>query len=179
MENQESTTPTVTTRSAGVRFGLIMGAIGIVLFIAYIVAGIDIQGPAKWVNTAVFFVVVFLAHKYYKENGDGYMTIGQGTGIGFWMSLVSSVLSSAFTYIYSKFIDTGFTQQLLDTQRQAMEEKGTLSEEQIDQAMQMTAKFMSPEMIVAFGLFFGVLFGIIVALIVGLFTQKKNPEPFA
>ncbi len=42
MENQESTTPTVTTRSAGVRFGLIMGAIGIVLFIAwFIVAGFD------------------------------------------------------------------------------------------------------------------------------------------
>jgi type II secretory pathway component PulF len=92
---------------------------------------------------------------------------------------VSSAISSAFTYIYVKFIDAGFIQQMMDRAREGMEEKGTMSEEQVDQAMAMTSKFMTPEMMLIFGMVFGIIFGIIIALIVGLFTQKKNPEPFA
>jgi len=45
--------------------------------------------------------------------------------------------------------------------------------------MAMTSKFMTPEMMLIFGLVFGIIFGVIIALVVGLFTQKKNPEPFA
>ena len=67
---------------------------------------------------------------------------------------------------------------MMDNQRQAMEEQGRLSEEQIDQAMEMTAKFMTPEMMLIFGIVGGVIMGLIVALIVTIFTQKKNPEPF-
>ena len=175
---EDTTTPTVSTRSVGVRYGLIMGVIGIALFVVFIAADVDIQGPARWLNVLVLAVIIFLAHKYFKENGDGFMTIGQATGIGFWMCLVSSAISSVFTYIYVKFIDTGFIQQMMDRTREGMEEKGTMSEEQVDQAMAMTSKFMTPEMMLVFGLVFGILFGVLIALVVGLFTQKKNPEPF-
>ena len=175
---EETTAPSVSTRSVGIRYGLIMGVIGIALFVVFIAADVDVQGPARWLNVLVLAVIIFLAHKYFKENGDGFMTIGQGTGIGFWMSLVSSAISSVFTYVYVKFIDTTFIQQMMDKQREAMEAKGTLSEEQVDQAMNMTSKFMTPEMMVVFVLVFGIIFGVIVALVVGLFTQKKNPEPF-
>jgi tetrahydromethanopterin S-methyltransferase subunit B len=175
---EEASTPTISTRSVGIRYGLIMGVIGIALFVVFIAADVDIQGPARWLNVLVLAVLIFLAHKYYKDNGDGFMTIGQATGIGFWMCLVSSAISSAFTYIYVKFIDTNFIQQMMDKQREAMEAKGTLSEEQVDQAMNMTSKFMTPEMMLIFGLVFGILFGVLIALIVGIFTQKKNAEAF-
>src|SRR3954469_21999660 len=113
---ETSTTATVSTRSVGIRYGLIMGVIGIALFVVFIAADVDIQGPARWLNVLVLAVLIFLAHKYFKDNGDGFMTIGQGTGIGFWMCLISSSISSVFTYIYVKFIDTGFIQQMMDKQ---------------------------------------------------------------
>ncbi|MBS1505685.1 MAG: DUF4199 domain-containing protein [Bacteroidetes bacterium] len=175
---EETTKPSISTRSVGTRFGLIMGVIGIALFVIFIVANVDVQGPARWLNVVVLAVVVFLAHKNFKDNGDGFMTIGQGLGIGFWLSLVSSALSSVFTFVYVKFIDTGFIQLMMDKQREAMEAKGNLTEEQIDQAMNMTSKFMTPELMVVFGLIFGVIMGLLVALVVSLFTQKKNPDPF-
>jgi len=176
---ETSTTATVSTRSVGIRYGLIMGVIGIALFVVFIAADVDIQGPARWLNVLVLAVMIFLAHKYFKDNGDGFMTIGQGTGIGFWMCLVSSSISSVFTYVYVKFIDAGFIQQMMDKTREGMEEKGTMSEEQVDQAMSITSKFMTPEMMLIFGMVFGILFGVLIALVVGLFTQRKNPEPFA
>ena len=179
MENQESTTPAVTTRSAGIRYGLIMGVFSIVYFVVLNTLGADItQGPASWGRYVYVAVFIFLAHKYFKDSGDSFMSYGQGIGISFWMGLISVAVSSVFTYIYVKFIDQGFIQQILDRTRQGMEEKN-MSEEQIDQAMSMTAKFMTPEMMLVFGIVFGIIGTIIIGLIVTIFTQKKSPEAFA
>ena len=176
MENDQ--TSSVTTRSVGIRYGIIMGIISIAFFVIMMVAGVDMSGPARWASLIYTAIIFFLAHKYFKENGDGYMTIGQGTGIGFWASLIASVISSLFTFVYVKFIDQSFIQQILDKQREAFEEAGNMSEDQIDAALEMSAKFTTPEMMLVFGLIGGVIMGVICAVIVSLFTQKKNPEAF-
>lgn len=177
MENQ--TAPAVTTRSVGIRYGLIMAVVSIAYFVILNMAGMDMsQGIGRWASLIFNIAIIYMAHKYYKDNGDGFMTIGQGTGIGFWIALISSALSSVFTYIYVKFIDQGFIQQLMDRQREVMEEKGTLTDEQIDQAMNMTSKFMTPELMFVFGFIGGLIILVICAVLVSLFTQKKNPEAF-
>ncbi|MBS1553929.1 MAG: DUF4199 domain-containing protein [Bacteroidetes bacterium] len=176
---EESTKASPTTMSVGIRYGLIMGVVSIAYFVLLNTLGIDMtQGIGRWASLLYVVGIIFLAQKYFKDNGNSFMSYGQGIGIGFWISLVSSLISSIFTFIYIKFIDSTFVQQMMDNQRQAMEEQGRLSEEQIDQAMEMTAKFMTPEMMLIFGIVGGVIMGLIVALIVTIFTQKKNPEPF-
>lgn len=177
MEDKQSES-TVTTRSVGIRYGVIMGIVSIAFFMIMMVAGMDMQGPARWASLIYTVIIFYLAHKYFKESGDGYMSIGQGTGIGFWSSLIASAISSVFTYVYVKFIDQTFIQQILDKQRQGFEEAGNMSDDQIDAAMEMTAKFTTPEMMVVFGLIGGVVIGVICAVVVSLFTQKKNPEAF-
>jgi hypothetical protein len=176
---EETTTPSVSTRTVGIRYGLMMAVLSIAYFLIFNMLGVDVsQGPGSWGRLVYCVALIFLAHKYFKENGDGFMSYGQGVGISFWMSLVSSVISSIFTYIYVTLIDTGFIQQMMDKTRESMEEKGNLSDEQIQQAMDMTAKFMTPGMMVTFGIIFGVIIVVIVGLVVTIFTQKKSPEAF-
>ena len=176
MEQVEAPEEKVTTRAAGIRYGLISGLISIAYFVILTMADISMtEGIGRWASLLISVVIIYLAHKYYKENGDGFMTIGQGTGIGFWLALVSVAISSVFTYIYMKFIDNSMIQQILDKQREAMEERG-MDDAQIDQAMTMTEKFMTPEIMLGTGLFFGVVIIVIVALLISLVTQKKNPE---
>jgi hypothetical protein len=167
----------VTTRSIGIKFGLIMAAISVAYFMTLNVAGIDMsQGFGRWGGLIFNVVVIFFAHKSFKDtNGDGYMSYGQGFGIGTWVALISSVISSIFTYIYVKFIDAGFIQTMLEKQEEQFQERG-MSDEQIKQAMDMTAKFMTPEMMLVFGLIFGFIILLVVFAIVTIFTQKKNPE---
>src|SRR5437879_13754637 len=137
---ETSTSPTVTTKSVGIRYGVIMGIVSIAYFVILNLLGVDMtQGPGSWGRYVYCAALIFLAHKYFKENGDSFMAYGQGIGISFWMGLISVAISSVFTYIYVKFIDTGFIQQILDKTRESMEEKGNLSDEQIEQAMSMTA----------------------------------------
>ena len=177
METQVNSTSQVTTRSVGVRFGLIAALIGIVYFLILNVAGIDMtQGVWNWVGYGITLALVILAQKQFKDKGDGYMSYGQGIGVAFWMGLVSAVISSIFTYVYIKFIDTGFLQLVKDRQIEAMQKQG-MSDEQIDQGMKMASMFMTPEAMFFYMLIGGLLVTIIIALIVTIFTQKRNPEP--
>src|SRR5688500_2840260 len=98
---QNETPSLVTTRSAGIRFGLIGGVVGIAYFLILNLAGVNMaSGYWSWVGYGITAVLVFLAHKYYKENTDGFMSYPQGIGIAFWMGMISAVISSIFTYIY-------------------------------------------------------------------------------
>jgi hypothetical protein len=168
--------PTITTRSVGIRYGIINGLIQVVYFLVLTTAGLAVSsGFAPWVGFLISIVVLFLAHKYYKENGDGYMAYSQGIGIGFWAGLVSAVISSIFTYIYAK-IDTGYIASIREKAIQDMEAQGQ-SQQQIDTAMKFVDMFTSAEAILIMGLIFGVIGMIVIALIVSIFTQKPQPEP--
>lgn len=179
MEEQLEPIEKQTTRQTGVRYGLILGVISIAYFVALSAMGVSMtEGVGRWAGMIFTVIILVLAHKYFKENGDGYMSIGQGVGIAFWASLVSAVISNAFTYIYVKYIDESFIQALKDQQLEKFQEQG-MSDAQIDQAMSFSANFMTPTALVIFGLIFGVIIGVIIGLIISLFTQKKNPDLIA
>lgn len=173
MEN--SAEEKLSTRSVGIRYGLILGVISIVYFLVLSLSGLNPNDGWNWAGLVFTIGAIFLAHKYYKENGDGFMPYGDGVGIGFWITLISSAISSVFTYIYVKFVDTTFMEMIRDQQMEKFQEQG-MSDEQIDQAMEMAAKFSTPEMILIFGLLGGLFIGMIVVLIVTAITKKSNPE---
>ena len=75
-----------------------------------------------------------------------------------------------------KFIDASFIENMMDETRRKMEEQGNMSDEQIEQAMNITSKFMTPEVMLGTGLVFGTIMVVIIALIISLITQKKNPD---
>ena len=168
----------VTTRSAGIRYGLISALVGIVYFIIIVSLGLEInEGIYSWIRLIFPIVFVALAHKYFKENGTSYMEYGQGVSISVWLGLISSLIGSAFFYVYVKFIDTNFIEAMKNVQIAKMEEKG-MSSEQIDQAMSFSSAFFMPETMFVIGLITGFLFTLVVGLIVSIFTQKKAPVTF-
>ncbi|MBT1703182.1 DUF4199 domain-containing protein [Chryseosolibacter indicus] len=178
MESQTTTpTPTITTRSAGTRYGVIGGLVSIVFFLFLSLAGLIGTGYWNWLGYLITAVIIFMAHKFFKENGDGFMSYGQGVGISLWIGIISAAISSVFSYIYMKFIDSSFTETIKQKQIESMQERG-MSDEQIDQAMQYASMFTTPEAMFIFGLLFGILGTIIIGLIVTIFTQKKAPETF-
>ncbi len=165
-----------STRSVGVKWGLIGAGVGIALFVIYNVLKIDFtSGPLSWLSYVIIAAFIFLAQKEFKDHGDSFMSFGQGVGIAFWYGLTASAISSVFTYIYVKFIDGGMMDMIKEKQIQKMQEQG-MSEDQIEQGMEMASKFMTPEAILGFGLVGGIFMAIIIGLIITIFTQKKNPE---
>ncbi len=175
---EESSTPVVTTRSVGVRYGLIQAVISIAYFLVLTVAGVDMtSGIGRWASIIFYIAIIYLAHKNYKDQGDGFMSYGQGMSITFWLGLVCSLIYSAFFYGYIKLIDSSFVETIKNNEIEKMQEKG-MSDEQIDQAMGFAAPFMTPEAMLIFGLVFGIIFILIVGLVISAITQHKNPQAF-
>ena len=176
---ENSTSPALTTRSVGIRYGIIIAAISIVFFLLFVIVDIELYLKiGRWGGTIIAIIVLVLAHQYFKKNGDGFMSYGQGVGIAFWAGLVSSVIGSIFTYVYVKFIDSSMTTAIREGAIRDMEEKGQ-SEEQIEMAMKFVDMFTNPEALLFFGLFFGILGTVVIGLIVTIFTQRARPETFA
>jgi hypothetical protein len=166
----------VTTRGVGMQYGVIVGIIMIIYGTLLQVTGLALEYQSlSYINYIFLGVVIYLAHKKFKEEGDGFMSYGQGLGIGFWISLIGGVISMVFSYIYMSFIDSTIMEQAMDKARYDMEEKG-MSDAQIDQAMSITEKFMTPEMIFVMGIVGTLIFGFILSLIVSAITKKTDPQ---
>ena len=172
METEVNATASVTPRSVGVKYGLISALISVVYFLVLVVSGLNaFDNKWSWIGMIISVAIIILAHKNFKDSGNGFMTYGQGVGIAFWIALVSVVINFALTYAYLNFIDASAMDMFYEQQTEQMSMQG-LQDEQIDMAISWTKTLFWP-MYLFMGLFFGVLVGVIVSI----FTQKKNPEP--
>ena len=174
-QTTETTSPT-TTRSVGIRYGVICAVISIVYFVFLNVAGFDQAKFAQVVNWLIGIAIVIMAHKYFKDNGDGFMTYGQGVGIAFWIGLICAAIASVFSTIYINFVDPEFVNRIRDKAMADMEAKGT-PEAQIDMAMKIVNTMTSPMALFFFGLVFTIIMLLVIGLILSIFTQKPRPEP--
>lgn len=156
--------------------------VGVILALALIIYSMLLQVTGMVTNQAlglipyVFYILgIIWAHKTYKESGDGYMSYGQGLGLGMIVAGVAALISSLFSYFYLKFIDDSMLGEILNQSRIALEEQG-MDDEQIEQALAMTQKFTTPEMLMVWGLLGALLTGLIFGLVISAFTKKNNPE---
>lgn len=171
MEEQEIEKTTV--KQVSIKWGLISGVVAIAYFLIISMADMIGNQGASWFGYVPFIILMFLAHKAFKNEGDGFMSYSQGLGIGTLMALVSSIVSGIFTYVYIKFIDTSFFENMQDKMIEQWEEQG-LTDAQIDQALEMTSMFSTPELTFVFGIVAAVFFGFIISLIVSAITKNSN-----
>ena len=173
---EEQTSAAITTRSSGIRYGVILGAISVAIFFVLTFAGVDqTSGIGRWASLPIYIALIFMAQKYFKDEGDGFMSYGQGIGISFWMGLISTIIYMPIFYIYIKFIDSGFVEMIKNKQIEELQNKG-MSDEQIDQAMSFAGAFMSPEAMLIMGTIGAIIFILICGLIITIFTQKPNTQ---
>lgn len=168
-------TKDVSIKSVSLKYGVISALVGIIIFVITDFAGLVGNQVMSYLPFLVTAVIMFLAHKEFIRDGDGYMNYSQGLGLGTLMSLISSLISSVFIFIYVKLINTNYIANTLEVQRQGLEDQG-MSDAQVDQAMSITEKIMSPVGMAIMGIVFGVFFGFIIALIVSAITKKSRPE---
>ena len=159
----------------GLKVGLIIALIVIIYSTILQIAGLSQNKFLGWVSFLVLIGGIVWAHKTYKESGDGFMSYGQGLGLGVVVSGVAAVLSSIFSYIYIKFIDDSMLGLIMDQARSDMEAKG-MDDDQIEQALAVTQKFMNPEMMFVMGILMFIFMGFLFSLIISAITKRNAPE---
>ncbi len=168
---EENNNPGV--KSIALKYGAINGLLGIIFLIIFDLLA-DNQS-IQWIGIVVFLVLLILAHREFKKEGDGYMSYGQGLGIGTLAAVISGVVSNLFFCIYVKFINIDFIEAIKEKTIQGMEEGG-MGDAEIDQAMELMGIILSPVVMAITGFIVGVFIGFLISLIVSAFTKNQRPE---
>lgn len=164
-----------TSVAVGIRFGLLTGLVSIIFSFILFVTQAD-QSPVRWLGLLILIGAMVMAHNTFKREHGGFLNYSEGLAIGAVMSGVSGALTTAFNYVYMKFVDPEYMGRVMELTRAKMEEKGQMTDDQIDQAMSMAQKFSSGGWMLVFGVVGSLVIGFLIALVVSAITKNAKPE---
>lgn len=163
-----------STARIALKYGVITAVATIVYTTLLILAEKNQNQGLTSLGLIILVVGMVYAMREFKAENTGYMSYGQGLGIGTLIAAISGLLNSTFTMFYTQFIDTNLMKKALDTAREDMERRG-MSDEQIDAGMQFSEKMMSPGILFVAGIFFSIFIGFIISLIVAAILRRNRP----
>lgn len=167
-----------TTARVALKWGLILG---LVLMLISLVMYLTDQTANYWFSLLTLVVMIgglIAAMREYRTLNQGYMTYSEGLGIGALQSAVAGLLSAAFITFYNVVIDPTIQQRSFELAREKMEEQGNMSDEQIDQALEISQKFQSPGFMFIAGVFGTLIMGFLLALIISAIMRRNKANPF-
>jgi hypothetical protein len=177
MNEQYTLEPTSGTsvKAVAIRYGLLTGFVTVIYSFILYVAEQSENKALSFVSALILIAGIYLAHKHFKKENDGYMTYGQGLSLGALLSIIVGLLSGIFTYIYLKFIDSTYLERIREMQIVALE-KQNRSDEEIEQAMSIMDMLMKPEMMVVWAVVGTLLLGFLLSLVIAAITKHTRPD---
>ena len=173
METTTQTQPTVA--ATALRYGLLTGLVSILFSFLLIATN---QLGNSWlglVSLGIAIAGIVLAQRDFRTRNGGFMSYGEGVGIGALLSLVSGLLGSTFSFAY-RAIDPGAFEQGIEQARAKMEAAGSMSDAQIDQAIAISQKFTSGPIGFVIGIVSAAVIGTILSLIISAILKNAKPE---
>lgn len=162
-----------TPLAIGIKQGLIMGIFGSLASILPIV--VDYQ--PWWFGFSSFAILVWLcceAIKKVRKAQNGYISVSQGFKTGTWAWLIASVIISVVMYVYRLFWPDTKMDQILELQREAMEQQGKISAAQIDQVIGMVENLTLPINLLWISIISYLLLGMLVSIIAASVLKKEK-----
>ena len=160
----------ITTSKVAIRYGLIYGLVSIAIAIISTVANMREHPLMNILTFGIWIAFIVLAVKYFKDNSEGFITLGQGFGIGLLVSVIGNVISGIFLIIYFKFLNPELWEQQLEKIRAEWEKQGM-----DEKAMEFAENFVKPEAMLLFGILGALLLGSIFSVVIAAIMQKKKP----
>ncbi len=174
-EEELSLDERITVKGVSIKYGLYLGIILTIYSLALQVMGLAANEALGWVGYVVLIVLMVIAHKTFKNEGDGFMSYSQGLSIGTLIALVAALISTPVSYLYVKFFDSSFLQVIKDKQIEDMEQRG-MTDAEIESTMEIASSFMTAEVIFPIAFVAFIFIGFIISLIVSAFTKNSNPQ---
>jgi len=159
----------------GLQFGAITSGLNILIGLALLFMGlVDYSGGSSgWVTFLILVMGIYLAANHFKSKNEGFMSLKDLIVISVWLGLITGIISGIYAVIYMQ-IDPEMMEKAKNIAEAKMEEQGN-SEEQIEMAMSMMNKFMTPGFLLAMSILMNTIFGLIIGAILGAFLKKDKP----
>src|SRR6185295_13548414 len=120
--------------------GLMVGLFLRILCIVGFYAGLAEKSWFSWISNILMFGSIIWGCIYYAQQLDGRVTFGNIFAHGFKMSVVITLMLVVYSAIAMTVLFPEMKDRALEIARQKMEEGGKMSEDQINQGVEMTKK---------------------------------------
>jgi hypothetical protein len=167
----------VTTINAGMKFGLFTGLALIVFDLILYVAGLKDPADANPVQHLSWLILIggiIMGIKFFKDNNDGLLTLGQSMGAGTMAALIAGVIIAVYLILFMTVIDTSFIEEVRAVAKQQAMEQNNLSEEDYEQMAGMMNIFTSPTFLAITSVIMYTITGAIISLIGGLVMKNDR-----
>ena len=160
------------------KYGLFLGIATVVFNLMTFLAGMYLH----WVTSLVYVLyiaAIAFAHQEYKRKNEGFMSYGQGVGIGTALTVIGAgAIGAAFFLFYTTSVEPAIGQEIQEyneTLSRLWMEKWGATEEQIEETERSNEQLNTPLFKWFVGLFVIALIGVIFSLIISIFTKNKRP----
>ncbi|UTD14293.1 DUF4199 domain-containing protein [Tenacibaculum mesophilum] len=173
MENQTN------SKNIILNYGLYLGIIGVFIHLAFYATGTLIK--FGWLNGIISFLamiaLIILGIKKFKTDNNGFLTFGQALKVGVGIAVISAVISTIYTLIFTNIIEPDFQAQMMEIQKQGWIDAG-MTDEQVEASEAMAEKFNSPVITAPLALVISAFFGFIISAIGGAIMKKTEEDQY-
>lgn len=172
-------TQTASVKKIALNYGLLLALSTIVLSVIVYVMGMTYDQP--WWQTLLNFIIMTVCIVYglkaFKNDNEGFLSLGESLKTGLAIALVAGLIGSIFSYLFVTVIEPDFAVNMMEASRVKMlDQNPEMTEEQMEMALGITEKMMSPGILMAIGIIASLFFGFIISLITGLIMKQNRPE---
>ncbi|HEV8284115.1 MAG TPA: DUF4199 domain-containing protein [Chitinophagaceae bacterium] len=155
--------------------GLILAAVLIIYSIGLTFLGLNANPALAWLTYLILIIGLIVFINLYGNANDNQVTFGNLFAYGFKTTAVVTCIFILFLVLFN-LIFPDLREKGFEAARKQMEDRGKLTDEQIDQGLQMARKFFWIGLIGG-TLFFFAIIGAIGSLIGAAITKKKPVNP--
>jgi len=171
------------TRKFAMNYGAVLGLCLALIALILWVLGVDEQQSAipSILNNLVIIGFLFYAISYYRDNvNSGYIAYSESLKLGTSVAFFSSVIMAFYTFVYITYLNADMLSNILEMTEQAvLQSNPEISEEELDLALEMTAKLTQPHWIMVMGILGGTFMGFFYSALISFFLKSPDPNKIA
>jgi ethanolamine transporter EutH len=171
---------------SALQFGILFGIFMVLEFVLLYVLDIDpITNPNVGIVTNVLnylvlpvTLIVIGCNNYKQKLNAGFISFGESLKVGVTICLIAGLIYALFSIVFN-MIFPDFLEEVLRKTRQVMQQQNpSLTSEQLEMAISMTKKFMSPTLVVPVTVAMFSFIGLFYSLIIGAIVKNEKPQSF-
>jgi hypothetical protein len=168
----------ITINRHSINIAIPVGLAAILLSLFYYAFDIDGRGAWGYVLYVILLAgIIWGTLQLRDKNRGGMLSYGESFTSGLLISSYTGLISAIFTFVFYKFFAPEQIQVILDKVEEEMLAKAPqMTDQQLDMALAMTEKLMTPLWMAITSLFAIVIVGLIFSLIVSIFLKKESAK---
>ena len=165
-----------TAGKFAINYGLILGAIMILISVIMYVTDMTLKGE-NWPNYLyyiIFPVLIIYGISQFKKQNAGLLSLGDAIKFGLTAAVVSALVASVYSILFNYVIDPEFIDRAMKVAEEKLMENPNMTPEALETSLSWMKKLSNPFLGSALLIALSAFFGLIYSFIGGLVMKKED-----